>query len=294
MTYGSIAVTGGNGRLGREIVQDLSALGATTSIDVRAGPAGANWRQADVLSPDELRNALKGHDAIVHAAALLQPADPLAKLFEVNVVGTWNVLHIAAELGIGRIVVLSSECSSGIINISGGRQACPDYLPVDEDHPLRPSDTYGLSKQLAEISAMSFARRGAIQVVALRPTLIVTPEMAGYIASVRRKDDPDLWSYVELRDVVRAVRLALEYEGPPFDSFYLSARDTFSLEETLVFMKRKFGHLPDVRAPRLYQENPYAAIWDMSRSERLLRFRAESDWRRLLTEANHELVTELE
>ena len=290
MTYGSIAVTGGNGRLGREIVHDLSGSSSVTSVDMRPGPAGSRWRQADILSPDQLRTALQGHDAIVHAAALLLPTDPVEKLFEANVVGTWNVLRVASELGIGRIVLISSECSSGIINITGVGNASPDYLPVDEDHPLRPSDTYGLTKQLAEVTATSFARRGAMQVVALRPTLIVTPEMAGYVASVRRKDDPDLWSYVELRDVVQAVRLALDYEGPPFAAFYLSARDTFSPEQTLVFMKRRFGRLPEVRSPQLYEQNPHAAIWDLSRSERLLGFRPESDWRRLLAGAKPELV----
>lgn len=285
MNHGSIAVTGGNGRLGREIVRDLSGLGSVTSIDIRPGAAGTSWRQADVLAQDQLRSALAGHDAIVHAAALLLPTDSTARMFEVNVVGTWNVLEVAAGLGIRKVVLISSECSSGIINISGIGNACPDYLPVDEDHPLRPSETYGLSKQLAEISAASYARRSAMQIVALRPTLVVMPEMAGYVATVRQKDDPDLWSYVELRDVVRAVRLALDYKGPPFDSFYLSARDTFSTEETLVFMKRRFGRLPEIRAPRLYEENPFAAIWDLTRSERLLNFRPESDWRRLLSDA---------
>ena len=284
MNHGSIAVTGGNGRLGREIVRDLSALGTVTSIDIRPGAAGTSWKQADVLSQDQLRGALKGHDAIVHAAALLLPTEPAARMFEVNVVGTWNVLEVAADFGIRKVVLISSECSSGIINISGIDNARPDYLPVDEDHPLRPMETYGLSKQLAEMAARSHARRGAMQIVALRPTLIVMPEMAGYVAAVRQKDDPDLWSYVELRDVVRAVRLALDYKGPAFDAFYLSARDTFSTEETLSFMKRRFGRLPEIRAPRLYEDNPFAAIWDLSRSDRLLNFRPESDWRRLLAE----------
>jgi UDP-glucose 4-epimerase len=36
----------------------------------------------------------------------------------------------------------------------------PDYLPIDEDHPLKPEDVYGLSKEIGETIARSYARKG--------------------------------------------------------------------------------------------------------------------------------------
>lgn len=284
MKYESIAVTGGNGALGRAIVRDLIRDAAVTSLDVTPGRPGVRSRYTDVLSLDSLRDALKGHDAVVHAAALLLPKDPLDQMFQVNVVGTWNVCQAASELGINKLVLLSSECASGIINICGMRQPCPDYLPIDESHPLRPLETYGMSKQLNELTAWSYARRGKMRVVALRPTLIVMPGMEKTVSKTRQKDDPDLWSYVEIRDVVQATRLALDYEGPEFDAFYLSARDTYAPEPTLAFMERKFGRLPEIRKPEIYKGNRFAAIWDLSRSETLLGLKPESDWRRFLAE----------
>ena len=286
MQYRSIAVTGGNGGLGQAIVDDLSQNARVTSIDVTPGRPGVRSRYADILSPLALREALDGHDAVVHVAALLLPSDPEDRMFNVNVVGAWNLLMAAEDLGIRKVVLISSECASGVINIQRMAQPCPDYLPIDEAHPLRPLETYGLSKQLNEITAASFARRGTLQIVALRPTLILMPGMESFVQKVRETDDPDLWSYVELRDVVAAARLALDYEGPAYDCFYLSARDTFAREETLAFMERRFGRLPEIRDPDLYQDNPHAAIWDLQRCENLLGLSSESNWREFVAGAH--------
>jgi nucleoside-diphosphate-sugar epimerase len=280
--YQKIAVTGGNGALGNAIVRDLMTDREVTSLDIAPGRPGVRSRYVDIMSIDNLRSALEGQDAIVHVAALLLPTDPEDKLFRVNVLGTWNVLEAARELGIGKVVIMSSECASGIINLYRKPPPCPDYLPVDEDHALRPPETYGVSKQINEITARSFANRGAMQVVALRPTLVVRPDMGDYIEHARKIDDPDLWSYVELHDVVQAARLAIDYEGPPFDAFYLSARDTFAPEPTLTFMERRFGYLPEIRNPQLYEANPHAAIWDLRRAETLLGFSPQSNWRQVV------------
>jgi len=283
MSDGRIAVTGGNGKLGRTIVSDLSKSAEVCSLDLVPGPSGVKSRYVDILSLENMQDAFQRQDVVVHIAALLQPDDPIDKLFQVNVVGTWNVLEAAREANVRKVVLISSECASGIINISGVQKAMPEYLPIDEDHPLRPAEAYGLSKQLNEMTGQSFARQGPMQVVVLRPTLVLAPGMEGFVRRTRERDDPDLWSYVELSDVVQAVRLAVAYEGPKFDVFYLSARDTFSPEETLRFMERKFGCLPKIRKPELYEENPYAAIWDLSRAETRLGLKPQSDWRKFLS-----------
>lgn len=279
-----IAVTGGNGMLGHAVVRDLMADREVTSLDITPGRPGVRSRYVDIMAPDNLLSALEGHDAIVHIAALLLPSDPQDRLFRVNVIGTWNVLEAARKLGIGKVVIMSSECASGIINVYREPPPAPDYLPVDENHALRPPETYGLTKQINEVTARSFAQRGGMQVVALRPTLVLRPDMGDYVERARHIDDPDLWSYVELSDVVQAVRLAVDYDGPPFDAFYLSARDTFAREETLAFMERRFGRTFEIRDENLFRDNPHAAIWDLRRAERLLGFRPASDWRRLVAD----------
>jgi UDP-glucose 4-epimerase len=282
--FRSLAVTGGNGQLGRAVVEELSDGPRITSLDVAPGRAGVLSRYADVTSLESLRHAMEGCDAVIHIAALLQPHDAEDRMFSVNVTGTWNVLQAAGELGIRKVVIISSETASGIINITRVPPAAPDYLPVDEAHPLRPAETYGLSKQLGEIAAQSFARRGEMEITVLRPTLILFPGWEDYLLRTRAGDDPDLWSYVVVWDVARAVRLALRPSGRPYSLYYLSARDTFAREPTLDFMQRKFGPIAEIRRPELYRENPHAAIWDLTSAERHLGFSPEYDWRRFLEE----------
>ena len=66
--------------------------------------------------------------------------------FRTNVQGTWNLLHAAEAAGVRKVVVASSTAVYGV-----GRDRLPDYLPVDEEHPQRPTATYSLTKQIIEV-----------------------------------------------------------------------------------------------------------------------------------------------
>ena len=124
MNVQSVAVTGGNGALGRAVVQDLTGCARVRAIDIKPGAAGVRSRYADILEPEALLMALEGHDAVVHIAAMLQPGDPPKQMFQTNVLGTWNLLHTAEALRIRKVVLISSECASGIININRMPQVC--------------------------------------------------------------------------------------------------------------------------------------------------------------------------
>ncbi|MBL26221.1 MAG: hypothetical protein CMM50_01540 [Rhodospirillaceae bacterium] len=284
MPFSSVAVTGGNGRLGQAVVAELARVADVTSIDITPGRPGVRSRYADLRSREGLRHALEGHEAVVHAAALLLPEDPSDRMFEINVLGTWNLLHTAREVGIRKVVLISSETASGVINITHVPQAKPEYLPIDEKHPLRPRETYGLSKQLCEVMGEGLARNGDLQIVALRPTLILTPGWEDYVERTRRTEDPDLWSYVVVWDVARAARLALSVDCGPFNAFYIQAEDTFAPEPTIDFMRRRFGDIPEIRKPEVYAANPFAAIFDGAKAAEMLGFRPQYDWRRFLEE----------
>lgn len=281
MRFEKIAVTGGNGALGQFVARDLGQDALVTCLDLKAGPKGVRSRFADVTSLTQLMEAMSGHDAVVHLAALLTIDHSEEQILTVNTVGTWNVLEAALRLGIRRVVLLSSECSSGIITIRHHSRAVPRYLPIDEAHPLEPAEAYGLSKQIGEVCAQSYAHRG-LEVIALRPTLILMPWMRDYVEGVQGKEDPDLWSYVEASDVVQGIRRALTIKHRGFNAFYLSAEDTLSSEPTLDFLKRAYGVLPEIRKPDLFRSNPRAAMWDLEHSRRVLGFEPQSDWRRLL------------
>ena len=102
------------------------------------------------------------------------------QFFHTNVQGLWNVLDAAATAGVRRTVVCSSVAA---YNIS--RENPPRSLPVDVDHPLAPVTAYGLSKQVGEVVAKSFAQAGSMQLCCLRPALV----MQANIAYGRRSQD---------------------------------------------------------------------------------------------------------
>ena len=154
----------------------------------------------------------------------------------------------------------------------------PEYLPISEDHVLKPSDAYGVSKEASEAIARAFARSEDMRIVILRPTTVYGPGMEDDMRKARKRDDPYFWLYVEVKDVSEAIRLALEHDGVQIDCFFVSAPDTFSPEETLSFMRRRFGRLPEIRDPALYQRSPFATVFDTSRAETVLGFNPTSNW----------------
>jgi nucleoside-diphosphate-sugar epimerase len=277
----NVLVTGGGGRLGAYVVDELVAHHAVRVADLKPPRRDVDFTRTDVLDLAALTAVMQGCDAVVHLAAIPNPRDKAAEVvFGINLLGTWNVLHAAHELGISKVVLCSSECATGLCYQSEDRP--PLYLPVDEAHSLRPVDPYSLSKQMGEVAGQSFARRG-MTVTVLRPTYILFPDEHDSIAE-RGRDPahPDLWSYVEPEDVASAFRLALAHESAGFEVFFVSAADTISPTPTLDLVANRFGALPEVRNPALYEDNPHAAIYDIARTREVLGYAPESDWRRLV------------
>lgn len=144
-------------------------------LDTHEHPSSRVDFQVDVLELEALGRAMPGHDAVIHLAAIDSSVSaPLPVVFDANVRGTWNVLHAAEQAGVRRILVCSSVAATGIDYTNP--QLPPLYLPIDADHPLRPTQAYGLSKHLDEVIAQSFGTRGRIEVICLRPSWIMFPE----------------------------------------------------------------------------------------------------------------------
>jgi nucleoside-diphosphate-sugar epimerase len=139
------------------------------------------------------------------------------------------VLEACAILEIKKVVLASSESSSGLCFAS--EFFPPQYLPVDEDHPQLPEDSYGLSKVINEITAETFHRRTGMQIVSFRLGNILTPEMHARVkASFANPEERlrNIWSYIEARDVATACRLAIEKDGLWCQPMILAADDTSS------------------------------------------------------------------
>ncbi|AUM75121.1 NAD-dependent epimerase/dehydratase family protein [Paracoccus jeotgali] len=271
MTRKRVVVTGGSGRVGRHVIKAMAADHDVINADL-APPRdghdhGARFIQTDVMDLDSVRAALKGADAVVHLAGLDYDwgCEP-ERYIDVNARGSWHVLQAAEEQGLGKVVLCSS------ISICGLQEMRPDWapqsLPIDERHENRPVYPYGVSKQVAEVMGESFARKGKLEVICLRPLAVILPETLGqYLDFVDAPDRHWLFYYITAEDLARAFKAAVEVSGISFDSFYIGADDTSHSEATLDWYRRIVGPLPaDVDAER-YRTNPRAAVFGNDRAK---------------------------
>jgi nucleoside-diphosphate-sugar epimerase len=235
---------------------------------------------------------------VVHIAAMPNIwSGPGERIMTVNVTGTWNVLQAAEDAGVKRVILCSSDSVVGFTVMSGGMRP-PDYVPVDQAHPLRPTDPYALSKLLGEQIGRSFVERGKLEVAALRPVFVLYPEMHGEVKA--RAQDPanykgpavggpsaagggPLWHYVDPRDVACALRLALEVRSfAAFEGFFISATSTLAPNPTLQRLEQYLKRPLEVRRPEIYTKNPYAPLYDLARAREVLGFEAQHDLRHLI------------
>lgn len=164
-----ILFTGGSGKAGRHVVACLLDKGHRV-VNVDLTPLdhpGIDNLGADITDSGQMFNALTScadfdelepgtgvpkFDAVVHSAAipriLIKPDN---ETFRVNAMGTYSVIEAAVKLGIGKIVIASSETTHGVCFADG--VADPHCLPVEEDYDVDPMDSYGLSKVVNEVTA---------------------------------------------------------------------------------------------------------------------------------------------
>jgi nucleoside-diphosphate-sugar epimerase len=275
-----ILVTGGSGHLGTAAMARLAETAEAIAFDLVPPRQDAPFIRGSVLDLEALRRAMAGIDVLVHVAAIPNPRDKPAEIvFDTNVRGAWHAFHAAAEAGVGKAVLISSECATGLCYQKGERP--PDYLPIDEDHPLRPDEVYGLSKVAAETVAASFARSGRMDVAVLRPLFVLFPHNHPEIAERGGLYHRDLWGWVEPADVAAAIAAAIE-QVRGFEIFFIGAPNTIAAEPTLELVQRRFGRMPEIRRPELYARDPHAALFDIGKARRLLGYAPSGDWRRHL------------
>ena len=264
-----VAVTGSAGRLGRRLAETLSGHGhEVVPVDVGAGAP------VDLTDPDAALRALEGAEAVVHLARERFPyteqglydratgtwrAPDVAGdggRFQRNVAMTYNVLAASVPLEISRLVMGSSLAVYGLYYPLS--LALPDYLPVDEDHPRRPQDPYGLSKLAGEEICNGFARQSGARIASLRFAGIA--DDAVYQRLMRRREDPmvrglgSFWSYIDVRDAAEACRLALEAGFEGHQAFNICAPTTYLTTSTRALLRR---HLPEVRQVAFPPEDNY-------------------------------------
>ena len=172
----TVLVTGAGGLMGRYVVAELSAHYAVRGLDLLPTPDVIAPQQGNIEDHATVIEACKGCDAVVHVAA--RPniwSGTGSEIVTTNVTGTWNVLDAAERAGVERVILTSSDSVCGF-TVLQGKMVPPAYLPIDTAHPCNATDPYALSKVLVERMGQSFALRGELEVLAIRPVYVLYPE----------------------------------------------------------------------------------------------------------------------
>lgn len=167
-----ILVTGGSGFIGANLIKTLISLGA--SVDNFDLSNGQNIENQNQLAA----NIRRIYDIIYHLAGFSGSSESnieRLKSFRVNTISTVNLCQSVLKYSPKTKIIISSS------RLEYGK---PQYLPVDENHPLEPTSAYGLSKLTATQTALIFNKTNNLDVTIFRTSNVYGPhkntKFAGY------------------------------------------------------------------------------------------------------------------
>ncbi|WP_323766239.1 NAD(P)-dependent oxidoreductase [Marinovum sp.] len=289
-----IAFTGGSGKAGRHIVPWLRERGhRVLNLDIDA-PAEPDNLTVDLTDSGQVFNALSSlsgfdelnppeapkFDAVVHFAALARILiKPDNETFRVNTLSTYNVLEAAVKLGIPKVIFASSETTYGVCFAQG--EVKPEYLPVDEDHPMVPHDSYAMSKVCNEACGRSFQARSGIDIYGLRINNVITPEeyaskFPAFMEDPARRRR-NIFAYIDVRDLGQMVEKCLEADGLGYEVFNV-ANDDLSVGLSNAEVQAQFYE----GVPLRREMGEHETFYSNRKAHEMLGFRPQHSWRDVL------------
>ncbi len=272
-----VAVTGGSGRIGRFIIDELLAHGyEVRSID-RVPPEHhkVEFYRVDMQNIGDVFQLFHDCEAVIHMAAYASPYGlPPAVVYANNTISNYNVLEAAAKMGIKKVCMASSV---NAIGLSYSRHPHYDYFPIDENHPQRVEDCYSLSKLVGEMQGDAFARLyGDMTLSSFRFHGVIVPGHYEHWRTHPRtpRKDQSLGGYTDVRDAARACRLAIEADFKGHEAFFIIAADTNSRTPSLELAERFY---PDV--PITGDLSGFNSFFNCEKAKRLLGWTHEHSWR---------------
>jgi nucleoside-diphosphate-sugar epimerase len=259
-------ITGGNGHLGRFLVQALRDRGDdvrvlalpsedTSWLEVR----GVAVHRGDVRESETLTEPMRGVDAVFHLAAMIGVWRPMADYRAVNVTGTENVCRAALAAGVSRFVHASSWTIYGM--------GLGEW--VTEGHPPRPlSEPHVLTKLEGEKLVRRMIVQDRLPGVILRPGTFFGPHDELHFGRIADRLRTGNWivigsgdnalPLVYVTDVVQGLLLALDSEAAVGQTYNISHDDPLTQREFLDAIAGGIGATPP------HRHVPYRALYAAS------------------------------
>jgi UDP-glucose 4-epimerase len=286
-----VLVTGARGKVGKAAVaalieagHDVRAADLAPPVFERPLEGEPDYFQTDVTDAGDTFAVVRGAEAVVHAAALPEPThNPPHVVFQNNLMGVFNVLEASIRWGVTRFVNVSSETVPGFFFPE--REFLPDYVPVDEEHPIRPQDPYATAKYFGELLMDGAIQRSDIRCISIRPSWVqhegnyernLGPQVRD--ASVL---SPNFWSYIDVYDLADAIVLAAEADLPGHEVFYIASPDNVGNRPFEQIVREYYGDKVEVKKPLPREDSSGISI---AKAEMMLGYSPKRSWSDYLDE----------
>ncbi|WP_400086721.1 NAD-dependent epimerase/dehydratase family protein [Yoonia sp. R78084] len=288
--------TGGSGKAGRHAITYLQAQGHTV-VNADRTPSGLDVSEllVDLCDAGQVIGAMSQYadfhelepgtgvpkyDAVVHFAAVPRVMIGTdGECFRQNTLSTYNVIEAAVKLGIPKVIFASSETTYAVCFADG--ELKPEYVPIDEDHPTVPHDSYAMSKVCNEVTGKSFQARSGIDIYGLRINNVIEPheyatQFPAYMAdpALRRRN---IFAYIDARDLGHMVDCCLKTDGLGYEVFNVSNDDLSVGITSDEVIERFYQGVPVKRDMR-----PDETFYANDKAKRMVGFAPKHSWREVL------------
>jgi nucleoside-diphosphate-sugar epimerase len=202
----NVLVTGATGFVGPYLVKELHERNArikvlTINISGNRLEDAITMMHGNITDTGSLKNVMKDVDIVFHLAAVSNVNYAIAhprETFETNATGTLNLLEEARKNDVGKFVYISSSHVYGV----------PQYLPMDEKHPVNPHEPYAASKASAEMLVKIYALNYGLKTTIIRPFNMYGPGQSrdflipSIIGQALEKDIIELGNLSPTRDLL--------------------------------------------------------------------------------------------
>ncbi len=288
--------TGGSGKAGRHAITYLQAQGHTV-VNADRVPSGLDVSELliDLCDSGQVIGAMSQYadfhelepgtgvpkyDAVVHFAAVPRVMIGTdGECFRQNTLSTYNVIEAAVKLGIPKVIFASSETTYAVCFADG--ELKPEYVPIDEEHPTVPHDSYAMSKVCNEVTGRSFQARSGIDIYGLRINNVIEPhEYADQFPAYM--DDPalrrrNIFAYIDARDLGHMVDCCLKTDGLGYEVFNVSNDDLSVGITSDEVIARFYEGVPVKR-----QMRPDETFYANDKAKRMVGFAPKHSWREVL------------
>ena len=227
-----VVITGAAGRIGSDVVNELSASHELLIIDRRAvngrkslvadlsrPPATFTWKNWLGSKSSGWSDEFKDAQVVIHLAANAQISAPWEKVFPNNIQATWNVLEAAAKHRVPRVVFASSNWAVKAVETKLAPSCYdPGGPKIDSETPPFSLTAYGLSKAFGELAGRMFVDEGKLEsFVAVR---------IGSYNPTPSTDEIERARWIGVEDMRRLFRHCVEAELKGFHVVYAVSAQT--------------------------------------------------------------------